>query len=131
MSTMNSFELERNLKSWLEEDMPFGDITSDNIFKKTHSGEGDLIAKEEGVLCGIDIHRKIYELIDKDVKLTSDLIDGDLIKVGKKIGTISGPMASILKGERLGLNIMQRLSGIATMAHSYSKEIEAFKNRNS
>jgi L-aspartate oxidase len=127
MSSLNIFELERNLKSWLEEDMPFGDITSDNIFERKHKGEGDLIAKEEGVLCGIDIYRKIYELIDKEVKLTSNLMDGDLIHVGQKIGTISGPMASVLKGERLGLNIMQRLSGIATMAHSYSKEIEAFK----
>lgn len=125
MSSLNKFELERNLKNWLEEDMPFGDITSDNIFDK-QIGSGKLIAKEAGIICGLDIVGKVYEILDEQVILTLELQDGDLVEVGQIIGTISGPMASILKGERLGLNLLQRLSGIATMSYKYTEMIKAY-----
>lgn len=114
------FELERNLRNWLEEDMPFGDITSDYIFDDTMTGTGELIAKEEGVICGTQIFAKIYELIDRAVEIEFSVNEGDRVSVGDVIGVVNGPMAGVLKGERLGLNLMQRLSGIATMSATFS-----------
>ncbi len=128
MSTLNKFELERNLKNWLEEDMPFGDITSDNIFDQ-QVGLGDLIAKEAGILCGLDIFREVYHILDPNVVIRSELTDGDELEVGQVIASISGPMASVLKGERLGLNLMQRLSGIATMSNKYAKQVQEYKTQ--
>lgn len=126
MLGLNQFELERNLRAWLEEDMPFGDITSDYIFTDQQIGAGDLIAKEDGVLCGIEIYRKVYALLDPSVAIVSRLKDGDNLQKGQIIGSIKGPTASILKGERLGLNLMQRLSGIATMSKLYSSTLEGY-----
>jgi len=125
MSTMNAFELDRNLRKWLEEDMPFGDVTSDNIFKD-QVGSGNLVAKEDGIICGIDIFRQVYNIIDDQVNIVSKVKDGDAVITSQIIGTITGPMASILKGERLGLNIMQRLSAIATMSHKYAQVVKAY-----
>lgn len=128
MLVLNKFELERNIRNWLEEDMPFGDITSDNIFED-QIASGRLVAKEFGVLCGLEVFRKVYEILDNQVKVTSNLKDGDILEVGQIIGTIDGPIASILKGERLGLNLMQRLSGIATMSKLYADEVKGYNTK--
>lgn len=128
MNIINELELEQNLKRWILEDMPFGDVTSDNIFTD-QKASGQLIAKENGILCGLAIFRKVYAILGNDVSIMSDLSDGDMLNVGDVIGTISGPMADVLKGERLGLNIMQRLSGIATMSHKYSAMINDYKTK--
>lgn len=128
MSIVNELELVENIKRWIYEDMPFGDVTSDNIFTD-HQASGQLIAKEDGVLCGLEVFRKVYEVLGDDVLIKSNLSDGDFVRVGDVIGVISGPMAKVLKGERLGLNLMQRLSGIATMSNKYSALVKDYKTK--
>jgi len=127
MNGLNVFELERNIKAWLEEDMPFGDITSDYVLDENQQGSGQFIAKEEGIICGLLVLQKIFEILDQAVVIEFFKHDGDWVKTKDVIATISGPIGSILKGERLALNIIQRLSGIATMAKQYSKETEGYE----
>ncbi len=126
---INRIELERHILAWLEEDMPFGDVTTDAILDETILGSGALIAKESGVLCGIEIFEMIYECIDKKVKIDKKKSDGMKIEAGDVIGEISGPIASILKGERLGLNIMQRLSGIASKSQIYAEAVKQYDTK--
>ncbi len=123
---VNQIELQRHILEWLEEDMPFGDATTDAIIDKTVLGAGDLIAKEAGILCGIDVFAQIYKCIDSQVKLEVAIHDGMAIEAGDVIARVHGPIGSILKGERLGLNIMQRLSGIASMAHQYFEAVKPY-----
>ncbi len=126
---INRIELERHILAWLEEDMPFGDVTTDALLDETIVGSGALIAKESGVLCGIEIFEMIYECIDKNVKIDKKKSDGMNIESGDVIGEISGPIASILKGERLGLNIMQRLSGIASKSQIYAEAVKQYDTK--
>lgn len=121
MKGLNVFELERNIKMWLEEDMPFGDITSDHVLEEQQLGSGQFIAKEKGIICGLPVVEKIFAMIDSAVHVEFNLNDGDAIEEKGIIATISGPIGSILKGERLALNLLQRMSGIATMATEYAK----------
>lgn len=126
MKGLNVFELERNIKTWLEEDMPFGDITSDHVLDENQKGSGQFIAKEEGIICGLPILQKIFTILDETVEIQFFKEDGDMVAVKEVIATISGPMGSILKGERLSLNIMQRLSGVATLAKKYSDAAKGY-----
>ncbi|MBN2222338.1 MAG: nicotinate-nucleotide diphosphorylase (carboxylating), partial [Vallitaleaceae bacterium] len=98
---INRIELQRNINNWLEEDMPFGDITSDSILDATTIGEGKLIAKEKGIICGMEVFSLVYESIDPKVQLNTFIKDGEAVEVGEILAVIRGPIASILKGERL------------------------------
>jgi nicotinate-nucleotide pyrophosphorylase (carboxylating) len=84
---------------------------------------GIFIAKEDGVICGIDIVKRIFEILDSNVKFTPHFQDGDLVKTGDNIAGISGNARSILTGERVSLNFLQRLSGIATATRKAVEEI--------
>ena len=120
---INEIALEKRIKEWLEEDMPFGDLTTDSIWETEEEGQGNYIAKEEGILCGLDVVKKIYSLIDPKIEVQAFFKDGDRLEEKDKIATVKGPIKSILKGERLGLNLMQRLSSIATESARYAKEV--------
>ena len=126
---INRIELERHILAWLEEDMPFGDITTEAILDDSVLGSGLLITKQSGILCGIEIFELIYSYIDINVQIDFKKKDGMKINVGDVIGEISGPIASILKGERLGLNLIQRLSGIATIAHAYAEAVKPYDTK--
>ncbi len=98
----------------LEEDAPFGDITTDVTVAGDATASGVFRAKESGVLCGIDIARRTFELVGGEVAFVKKKADGDLLEKGDIVAEISGNAASILMGERTALNLMQRASGIAT-----------------
>lgn len=123
---INHHILERHIKEWLEEDMPFGDITTQNLTLPLSSITATLIAKEDGILCGLDILEKVFNTIDSSIRLTSALKDGDALKYGLIIGTLKGPLSSILMGERLALNLLQRLSGIATLSNAYKNRVSKY-----
>ena len=108
----------------LEEDVGTGDITTLTTISEDAVGHGKYIAKECGVLCGIDLARRIYEKLDKSIVFTAYKKDGDEINVGDIIAEVSGPAISLLTGERVGLNLMQRLSGTATKTRECVKQIE-------
>lgn len=108
------FSLNKLIKTALEEDLGMGDITTSSTVPKGKRISGSFVAKARGVLCGMDIAKAVFAYIDKDITLSSLFEDGQTIAKGDIIATIEGNAANVLIGERLALNLMQRLSGIAT-----------------
>ena len=105
----------------LEEDLGLGDITSDNIFTPADGARAVVRAKEDLVLCGMEVARQVFEIVDPSVRFTPLKKDGDDVKKGEDVLELSGPALSILKGERTALNFMQRLSGIASASRAYAR----------
>jgi len=97
-----------------DEDMPYGDITTESVIKDGTFAEGFFIAKDNGIICGLEIAKRVFQLSGGNVELECYFGDGDEIEKGQKIAKIKGDAKSILKGERTALNLMQRASGIAT-----------------
>ena len=118
------FALNRLIETALIEDWNTGDITTISTVPKGRRIFGNFIAKANGVLCGVDVARAVFAYIDNDVKLESFFEDGHSVKKGDVIGTIEGSAVSVLTGERLALNLMQRMSGIAT---NTSKTVDKVK----
>ena len=102
------------LRAILNEDIGTGDITTTSCVSETASCTGQLIAKESGVICGLNVVVLMFNLLDKSVIIVPKIDDGDLIHAGDVIATIYGNSRSILTGERTALNLLQHLSGIAT-----------------
>ena len=98
----------------LAEDMGTGDITTNSIVPAGTKVNGSFKAKEEGVICGIEVAKQVFDTLDKSINFTPFCQDGDKVSKGTIIAEISGMAASILTGERVALNFLQRLSGIAT-----------------
>ncbi|WP_185211859.1 carboxylating nicotinate-nucleotide diphosphorylase [Sphingobacterium mizutaii] len=107
----------------LVEDVGAGDYTSLSTIKEEQLGEAQLLVKEEGVLAGVEVAKEIFSQIDPTIEFTQLIADGDSVKDGDIAFKIKGKIHTILKGERLVLNIMQRMSGIATQTAQYVKAI--------
>ena len=99
----------------LEEDIGSGDITSDAIFSDEDWSEAYIQSKDRGIICGIDVVKLVYQRIDSSVKIISFQEDGSPVSLNDIVMSIQGPTKSILIGERIALNFMQRMSGIATL----------------
>ena len=124
---LHDFIIEEHIKQALKEDIGFGDITTDYIEADGKILKATMNSREEGVLCGIEIVKKIFEILDKNIKITTYLKDGDKIKKGQDIATIEGNARAILTGERLALNYVQRLSAISTMTAQYQEVLKPYK----
>lgn len=111
--------VEKIIQLALEEDLGLGDITSDNIFTAQDRARAVVVAKEDLVLCGMEVARKTFWLLDQELIFKPLKKDGDLVKKGEEVLYLEGRTLSILKGERTALNFMQRLSGIATISREY------------
>ncbi len=111
----------------LKEDMPAGDITTDNIIDENAISFAKMIAKDSGVIAGLDVAKRVFELLDQDVKFEKHIEDGQWVNKGDTIATIHGKTRALLKGERTALNILQRLSGIATITRQYADKIKHLK----
>lgn len=123
---LHDFIIEKHVKSALEEDIGFGDITTDFLAEVHDTLSGSLNTREDGVLCGASIFKKVFEILSKDIEIKFYFKDGDSIKKGDKIADISGPARFLLTGERTALNYIQRLSGIATETKKYQEAIGNF-----
>jgi nicotinate-nucleotide pyrophosphorylase (carboxylating) len=107
-----------------DEDMPYGDITTESVIKDGTVADGYFIAKDDGIICGTEIAKRVFELAGGNVILDLFVKDGDEIKKGQKIAHVKGDAKSILRGERTALNLMQRTSGIATATNKAIKAVE-------
>lgn len=105
----------------LQEDLSLGDITSDNIFTHEEQAEAVITAKEDLVLCGMNVAKEVFSAVDPSVKFLPLKKDGDAIKKGEKVLELKGAALFILKAERTALNFMQRMSGIATASREYAE----------
>lgn len=124
---MNFLGLDDFLKNALEEDLGTGDITTQSCIAVSAVSKGAFKAKESGVVCGVQILKKVFELLDSTVKVDILKNDGDTVEKGDIIADISGPSRSILSGERVALNLLQRLSGIATRTYEAVKQVKGTK----
>jgi nicotinate-nucleotide pyrophosphorylase (carboxylating) len=112
------------IMSSLKEDMPLGDITTDNLIDADATSHAVLIAKEEGIIAGLDVAERVFKILNSDIKFIRNFNDGDFISKGKIIAEIEGNSRAMLKAERTSLNLLQRLSGIATKTNQFCKKIE-------
>jgi nicotinate-nucleotide pyrophosphorylase (carboxylating) len=113
----------------IEEDLGRGDKTSEILFKDDDKDKATIISREEIVVCGMDIAGEILKCYDERLKLTIRLNDGQPAHVGNKLGVIEGPLRPMLSSERVMLNFLQRLSGIATTTRKYVRAIQGTKAR--
>jgi len=111
------------LRNALEEDIGTGDVTTSCCVPGDAISSGYFIAKEPGVICGLGIAARVFELMDDKIKITALVSDGAKVETGDVIAEISGPSRAILTGERTALNILQHLSGIATKTAEAVREI--------
>lgn len=125
---LHDFIIEEHVKSALKEDIGFGDISTDYL-----AGEelitAELNTRNDGILCGLDVLKMVFRVLDKDIEIVSYFQDGDEIKKGDKIAEIKGKARFVLIGERTALNYIQRMSGIATETNKYQKAIEPYKSK--
>jgi len=117
-------EIDAIIDAALEEDMPEGDITSESLIPAESTSEAVFLAKEDGLLAGIDVAFRVFFKIDPQIEFRKHKQDGFSIRTGETLAQIEGPSLSLLKGERTALNFLQRMSGIATLTQKYVKAIE-------
>ena len=114
---------------WFAEDIGDGDHTTLSCIPATALGKSQLIVKENGVLAGVEVAREIFKAFDPELKMTVYITDGTEVKVGDIVFDVEGKVQSLLRTERLMLNIMQRMSGVASRTREYVKALEGTKTR--
>lgn len=122
-------EFEQLISLWFSEDIGDGDHTTLSCIPATAVGKSQLIIKENGVLAGVEVARQIFKAFDTDLKMKVYIQDGAEVKVGDIAFDVEGKIHSLLQTERLMLNILQRMSGIATHTREYVKKLEGTKTR--
>ena len=121
--------IESLLNNAFAEDINDGDHTTLSCIPETEMGKAQLIIKEKGVLAGVDVAKRVFNKFDKDLKIDVFIQDGTEVNPGDIAFTVEGKVQSQLQTERVVLNLMQRMSGIATTTRKYVKELEGLKTR--
>lgn len=111
----------------LKEDITSEDVSTNAVMPEDKQGRADLICKQDGVICGLDVFERTFKLLDQTSRFEANFNDGDYVKKGDLLGVIYGDVKAILSGERTALNYLQRMSGIATMTREYVNELEGYK----
>ena len=117
------------IKEALQEDISSEDVTTNAVMKEAVTGEVQLICKQDGVVAGLDVFHRVFEILDENVKTDFYCKDGDEVKKGELMGIITGDIRALLSGERVALNYLQRMSGIATYTHSVAMLLEGTKTK--
>lgn len=126
---MTNKELNGVIRAALKEDMPEGDITSEAVVPPDSLSKAVILAKESGVLAGLDVARRVFEKIDSRINFRKIVEDGREFKAGDVLARLEGPSVSLLKGERTALNFLQRMSGIASLTRKYVRAVKGEKTR--
>ncbi len=113
----------------LREDITSEDVTTNAVMREATYGKADLICKQDGIVCGLDVFKRVFELLDSQSVFETLLSDGDEVTKGQLMGTIYGDIRVILSGERTALNYLQRMSGIATLTHEMVEELKGYKTK--
>lgn len=113
----------------LKEDISSEDVTTNSVMKEAVTGEVQLICKQDGVIAGLQVFQRVFELLDSSVKVELLCKDGDEVKSGQLMGTVTGDIRVLLSGERVALNYLQRMSGIATYTHSVAALLAGSKTK--
>lgn len=126
---MNTEEFDPIIQAALREDMPEGDITSESIIPASSRSEAIFLPREEGILAGVEVAKRVFELIDPQVSFKVKCHDGQFFQMGTVLARVRGASVSLLKGERTALNFLQRLSGIATTTKQFVEALTGTKTK--
>ncbi len=124
--TLNADEL---ILMALKEDISSEDVTTNAVMREARPGEVDLICKQDGVIAGLGVFKRVFELLDPSTETEFYCADGDEVTKGQLMGKVNGDIRVLLSGERVALNYLQRMSGIATYTRSVAKLLEGSKVR--
>lgn len=117
------------IRSALREDITSEDVSTNCVMPEPRLGEVDLICKQDGVLCGMQVFARVFTLLDESTQITTFARDGEEIKAGQRIAVIRGDIRVLLSGERTALNYLQRMSGVATYTRSVSSLLAGTKTK--
>lgn len=120
---LNYLIVDKIIKNALEEDIPYGDITTSSIVTKGSKAKASLIAKEDGIICGLPVFERVFTILG-GVEFVSLIEEGSRVKHGDILGEVKGDALNILMGERVALNLLQKMSGIATLTNKYVNELK-------
>ena len=130
---MNNITMKLNaddlILSALKEDITSEDITTNSVMPEYKLGEVDLICKEDGVIAGLEVFKRVFTLLDENTEVTFNCKDGDRVTKGQKLGIVKGDIRVLLSGERTALNYLQRMSGIATYTRKIADLLEGSKRK--
>ena len=121
--------IDEYLMNALKEDITQEDVSTNAVMPEPKQGEVNLICKQDGVICGLEVFERVFKLLDETVVFETELKDGDQVTKGQLMGVVKGDIRALLSGERVALNYLQRMSGIATMTSELSKELEGYKTK--
>lgn len=117
------------IRSALKEDISSEDVSTNSVMPTSTPGEVDLICKEDGIICGLQIFERVFQLLDSATKIEFYVQDGDAVTKGQFMAKVQGDIRVLLCGERTALNYLQRMSGIATYTHSVAALLEGSKTK--
>ena len=120
---LNYLIVDKIINDALKEDIPYGDITASSIITNGSKAKASLIAKEDGIICGLPVFERVFTILG-DVTFKSFINEGSSVTKGDIIGELYGDALNILMGERVALNLLQKMSGIATLTNKYVKKLE-------
>ena len=126
--TMN-LNVDKLIRSALEEDISSEDVTTNSVMPVKTQGTVDLIVKQDGILCGMDVFERVFKLLDPETEVIRKKNDGDEVKLGDLAAVVNGDIRVLLSGERTALNYLQRMSGIATYTHEVASLLTGTKTR--
>lgn len=130
---MNNISMKLNadhlIMQALQEDITSEDITTNSVMREYQLGEVELICKEDGIIVGLDVFKRVFELLDEQTEVTFACKDGDAVQKGQKLGTVRGDIRVLLSGERTALNYLQRMSGIATYTRKIADLLKGSKTK--
>ncbi len=116
-----TLQADQLIREALREDISSEDVTTNSVMKEAVKGEVDLICKQDGIIAGLDVFRRVFQLLDEKTEVEFYCADGDEVKKGQLMGKVTGDIRVLLSGERVALNYLQRMSGIATYTHSVAE----------
>lgn len=128
---MNSITMkmqaDKLIRMALQEDITSEDVSTNAVMRSVVKGTVDLIAKEDGIIAGLDVYARVFQILDEKTEISFNFKDGEAVKKGNLLGTVTGDIRVLLSGERVALNYLQRMSGIATYTKQVSKLLEGSK----
>ena len=128
---MNSITMkmqaDKLIRMALQEDITSEDVSTNAVMRSAVKGTVDLIAKEDGIIAGLDVYARVFQILDEKTQISFNFKDGEAVKKGDLLGTVTGDIRVLLSGERVALNYLQRMSGIATYTKQVSKFLEGSK----
>ena len=122
--TLNADEL---IKMALREDISSEDVTTNSVMPEAQPGEVELICKQDGIICGMDVYERVFKILDESTVVEKYVKDGDEVKKGQLMGKVKGDIRVLLSGERVALNYLQRMSGIATYTNQVASLLKGSK----